>query len=130
MHAFPLTSLATLVAAAVYIWTLVNVGSARVRTGFQAPAVSGNEEFERYYRVQMNTVEQIVVLIPLLGLCAAWVGDFWGAVGGLTWSLGRVIYARAYYTDPKKRGPGFGISALPILAMLIAVLVAAARSLV
>ena len=130
MHAFPLTSLATLVAAAVYIWTLVNVGRARVRTGVSAPAVSGNEEFERYYRVQMNTVEQIVVLIPLLGLSAAWVGDFWGAAGGLTWSLGRVIYARAYYIDPKKRGPGFGVSVLPILAMLIAILVAAARSLV
>ena len=122
--------LVAVLAALQFIAFGVLVGSARSKYGVHAPAVTGHPQFERMYRVQMNTVEQIVVLIPLLGLCAAWVGDFWGAVGGLTWSLGRVIYARAYYTDPKKRGPGFGISALPILAMLIAVLVAAARSLV
>ena len=128
MHEFPLTSLATLLAASVYTWILVNVGRARGRTGIAAPAVAGNEEFERYYRVQMNTVEQIVVLIPLLWLSAAWIGDLWGALAGLTWSVGRVVYARAYYVDPTKRGPGFGISALPILAMLLAVLVAVVRS--
>lgn len=124
MHAFPLSSLATLLAVAVYLWILVNVGRVRGRTGLLAPAVTGNDEFERYYRVQMNTVEQIVVLLPLLWLCALWVGDLWGALGGLTWSIGRVVYARAYYADPKQRGPGFGISAVPILAMLLAVLIA------
>lgn len=129
MHALPLTSLATLLAAAVCMWTLVNVGHARTRTGVDAPAVTGNAEFERYYRVQMNTVEQIVVLIPLAWLCGAWVGDLWGGLGGLTWSVGRVVYAKAYYLDPKKRGPGFGISALPIVAMLLATLIAVLRSL-
>lgn len=127
MHAFALSSLATLLAVAVYIWTLVNAGQARGRTGLAAPAVTGDAEFERYYRVQMNTVEQIVVLIPLLWLTAGWVGDLWGGLGGLVWSVGRVVYARAYYADPTKRGPGFGISALPIIAMLLAVLAAILR---
>ncbi len=130
MHAFSLTTLATLLAAAVYLATLINAGRARGRTGLLAPAVTGNEEFERYYRVQMNTIEQIVLLVPLLWLCAVWVGDGWAALGGLTWSIGRVVYARAYYIDPKKRGPGFGLSALPILAMLFAVLIAVLRAII
>jgi uncharacterized membrane protein YecN with MAPEG domain len=45
-----------------------------------------------------------------------------GPTGGLTatWCLGRVIYARAYYADPAKRGPGFGLTFFPTLIMLVA----------
>ena len=42
------------------------VGQARGKFGVKAPAVSGNENFERIYRVQMNTLELLVVFLPAL----------------------------------------------------------------
>lgn len=124
---FPLTSLATLLVAAVCFGLTVNVGRARLRYGLKAPAVTGNEHFERRYRVQMNTVEQIVIFLPVLWLCAAWVGDLYAAAGGALWSLGRVIYAKGYYTAPEKRTIGFGLTVLPLVAMFFAVVVAVGR---
>jgi hypothetical protein len=40
------------------------VGRARETYGIKAPATTGNEMFERYYRVQMNTLEQLIIFIP------------------------------------------------------------------
>ena len=40
------------------------VGRARVRYGVPAPATTGNEAFERYFRVQANTLEQLIVVLP------------------------------------------------------------------
>ena len=37
-----------------------------------------------------------------------------------TYLIGRVIYFRAYIANPRKRSLGFGVSVLPILALLIA----------
>ena len=41
------------------------VGRARGTYNVAAPATTGNEVFERYFRVQMNTLELLVVLIPV-----------------------------------------------------------------
>lgn len=75
MPFFPCTTLSTIFAVLVYVVLLSNVGRARKTYGVVAPAVSGHVEFEKRYRVQMNTVEQFIVLLPLLWLCAVWVGD-------------------------------------------------------
>ena len=40
------------------------VGKARGTYGVAAPAVSGDPIFERYYRVQQNTLEMLVLFIP------------------------------------------------------------------
>ena len=125
---FPFASLATLLVAAVYFALTVNVGRARLRCKIAAPAVTGHPDFERRYRVQMNTVEQIVILLPVLWLCAVWVGDVPAAAGGALWSLGRILYAIGYYQAPEKRGVGFGLTMLPVVTMFIAALAAAARS--
>jgi glutathione S-transferase len=45
-------------------------GRAREKYGIKAPSVTGHENFERAYRVQMNTVEQMVFFLPALWLCA------------------------------------------------------------
>jgi len=125
---FPFASLATLLVAAVYFALTINVGRARLRLKIAAPAVTGHPEFERRYRVQMNTVEQIVLLLPVLWLCAIWVGDVPAAAGGALWSLGRVLYAIGYYRAPEKRSVGFALSMLPVVTMFIAALVAACRA--
>lgn len=127
--AYPLSALATLLALGVYVWTSLVVGKARATYKIPAPTMTGDVEFEKRVRVHMNTLEQLVVLLPALWLCAFWVGDLWAGIGGAVWALARVFYATGYYADPKKRGPGFGIAFLAAIAMLAAVFVQILRSL-
>ena len=117
---FPYASLATIACVAVYTVVAFNVGGARVKYKVPAPATDGPPEFLVRLRVQMNTLEQLAVALPAIWLCAIWVGDTWAGLGGAVWAIGRVLYARAYYEDPKKRGPGFMISFFAAVAMLIA----------
>lgn len=101
----------------------IAVARARGRYGCPAPATSGNEMFERYYRVQMNTLEQLVVFIPAIVLFA-WVFDPRGAAAlGVVWIIGRLVYFRSYVRDPRTRALGFAMTALPSLGMLGAALV-------
>ncbi len=69
-------------------------------------------------RVQVNTVEQIIVFLPALWMCAVLLGDRWAALGGAIWVLGRIIYALAYYRDPAKRSVGFMITLLATLGLI------------
>lgn len=46
------------------------VGKARGTFGVRAPAVTGDERFERVYRVQMNTLELLVALLPAMYVAA------------------------------------------------------------
>ncbi|MCA3261241.1 MAG: MAPEG family protein [Telmatospirillum sp.] len=128
--AFPLASLATVLALGVYVWTSLVVGWARATYKISAPAMTGDVEFEKRVRVHMNTLEQLIVLLPALWLCAVWVGDLAAGIGGAVWAMARVFYAIGYYSDPKKRGPGFGIAFLAAMAMLAAVLVQILRSVI
>lgn len=99
------------------------VARARGRYQCPAPATTGNEMFERYYRVQMNTLEQLVVFIPAVVLFA-WVFDpRWAAAIGVVWIIGRLVYFRSYVRDPRSRALGFAMTALPSLGMLAAALV-------
>jgi glutathione S-transferase len=106
----PFTAAVTLIALLVYFLIIGAVARARAQYGIKAPAVTGNEHFERAYRVQMNTLEQMALFLPALWLYAAYVSDRGAAVGGLIWVVGRVIYALAYVRDPASRGPGAMIS--------------------
>ena len=105
------------------------VGRARGKYGVQAPAVHGHEIFERYFRVHMNTLEQLVVFLPALWLFAQFVSPHWAAGLGAVYLVGRTLYLLSYVKDPKSRGLGFALSSLPSLVMLIGVLFEAARML-
>lgn len=117
MTTLPLTSLATLLAVALMFWTAINVGKARAKYEVNAPATSGHEMFDRAYRIQMNTLESAMLLIPSIWIYAGLVGDLGAGVSGAIWITGRIWYALAYQQDPTKRGPGFGISFLAIAGM-------------
>jgi uncharacterized membrane protein YecN with MAPEG domain len=97
----------------------VLVGRARIQYEIPAPAITGNEIFERYYRVHYNTMEQLVKFVPAMLLFAYYVNAPTAAVLGLVFIVGRVIYFRAYIADPDKRGPGFGLTALPVTILLL-----------
>ena len=97
------TALALLVYAGVFMVT----ARARARYGIQAPAVTGAPEFERAFRIQQNTLEQLIWFLPSLWLFAFYVSPGWAGILGLVWIGGRIHYALSYYRDPEARGPGF-----------------------
>jgi len=105
------------------------VGQARGRTGVSAPATSGNEEFERYFRVHQNTLEQLVVFLPGLYAYATYNDARWAAGIGVVFLVGRLIYLRSYTTDPASRGLGFSLSFFPSAILVIGGLVGAVRNL-
>ena len=108
-----------------YLYFGYAVGGARERYSVKAPAISGHDQFERYLRVQMNTLELIVVMIPALLLFGTYVSVLWAALLGLVYIVGRFVYFAAYLNDPGKRSVGFGMSLLPIAALLLGGLIGA-----
>jgi glutathione S-transferase len=113
-----LTAWATLAALAVYFWTGVNAGRARMTYKVPAPSMDGPPEFQSRMRVQANTLEQLPLLLVPLWLCAVYLGDTWAAGGGLLWCAGRVLYAVGYYRAPSKREAGF-VTGMVASALLI-----------
>ena len=128
MH-YPYTAAATLLALLLYLVLVMAVGRARGKYGIKAPAVTGNEYFERAYRVQMNTVEQMVFFLPALWLYALLVNDIGAAVGGLIWVIGRAVYAAGYIAEPNKRGTGMMISFIAQIGLFLGALYGVARAL-
>ncbi|WP_439817182.1 MAPEG family protein [Zavarzinia sp. CC-PAN008] len=118
MHYY-FTSVVTVAALAVYVWTFLAVGRARTRLGVKAPAVDGPEEFQRVLRVQTNTVEQLILFLPALWLFSIYVNVTIGGLAGLVWCAGRVIYARDYWKAAERRGLGFGISFVATAFLLV-----------
>jgi len=95
------------------------VGKARIASGIKAPSVSGNEIFERAYRVQMNTLELLVAFLPALFIAGKyWSNELISSVG-VIYIIGRFIYWRAYMTLPKQRGLGFMLSLIPVIALIV-----------
>jgi glutathione S-transferase len=66
--------------------------------------------FERAYRIQMNTLENVSILLPALWLYASFIGDRGAAAMGLVWLAARVWYALAYQRDPATRTGGFTLA--------------------
>jgi uncharacterized MAPEG superfamily protein len=118
------TALVILVALAQYVWFAMRVGAGRPRYGVEAPATQGNETWERLYRVQMNTLEQLVVFIPALALFSLYVSDRWALLPGLLFLVGRQLYSWEYVRDPKSRGPGMGLTLFANAALVACALVA------
>ncbi len=109
----------------VFAWL---VGRARQRYGVKAPATTGHEVFERWFRVQQNTLELLIAFIPAISLFAIYVNPNWAAWIGLVYVAGRIVYLRAYVADPARRSLGFGLSVLPILVLLAGALLGALRA--
>jgi glutathione S-transferase len=114
---YHLTALITCLAVAVYFSTTILVSRARSAYGIKAPATSGNPDFERVFRVQMNTLEAMPIFLPVLWLFAIYVGDPFAAAMGLVWILGRILYIVSYTKAADKRGPGFGVQAFATVAL-------------
>ena len=95
------------------------VGAARGKYQVSAPAVTGHKYFERAYRIQQNTLEQLIILVPSMFLFASYVHALTAAILGVVFILSRFIYFSAYMKDPKSRGTGFVLGFLASHVMLL-----------
>ena len=124
MFATPATVLSaftTLLAVMVLIYTFGQAGRLRAKHKILAPAITGHPQFERAIRVQMNTIEQFVIFLPLLWLATTYfriIGWLPGLLG-LVWCVGRIVYSVGYMAAPEKRAPGFLISVAANAGLLI-----------
>ena len=117
------TALVTLLAVAFYGFLGTRVAAARRQFGVKLPAVTGNPDFERVYRVQMNTLEWMPIFLPTLWLCAIYLDDLAAAALGLVWVGGRILYYAGYSKAVEKRLPGFLIQAVTCLLLLVSALI-------
>jgi len=108
---FHYTALVTCLAILLYLYTGIQVSKARVAFGVKPPATSGHPDFERVFRVQMNTLEWMPVFLPSLWLFAIYLSDPIAAALGVVWIGGRILYLTGYSQAASKRGRGFGIQA-------------------
>jgi hypothetical protein len=115
-----LVNLLVILAVVQYIAFGLLVASARGRYGVSAPATTGHEIFERYYRIHMNTLEMLVMLVPAVWIASAYWNAWFVAAMIATYLIGRILYFRAYLANPKSRGIGFSASFLPIVVLLLA----------
>jgi glutathione S-transferase len=126
----PYLAIVTALALLEYMAISILVGRARGKYGIKAPATSGHPVFDRTFRVHQNTLEQLVVFVPSLWLFGTYVNAVWGALIGLVFIVGRVIYVQGYIADPEKRGPGFGLGFLANIVLLVGGLIGALMVLV
>lgn len=116
------TALVTFAALALTFGLSGRVGAMRARLEIEAPATTGNVDFERANRTHYNTIEQLVLFLPFLWLATAVIGDVWAAVLGGIWIAGRIVYAIAYKRDPAGRAPGMLVTLGATAALALSVL--------
>jgi len=108
---FHLTALVTCLAILAYFYFSFLVAKARAKYGIKAPAITGNPDFERIFRVHMNTLEWMPIFLPALWLFAIYISDAVAAALGVVWIVGRILYMTGYAKAANKRSLGFGIQA-------------------
>lgn len=123
-------AIVSVLALLVYMYFSLNVGLGRAKFEVEAPAISGHPEWERLFRVQQNTLEQLIVFLPAIWLCATFVDPKVAAGLGLVFVIGRLLYGAAYVKEPGTRTAGFITGFLANVAMLLSGLVGAILELV
>ena len=115
-------TLLVLLALLQYIWFTARVGLARGKYHVDAPACDGDEAWNRLFRVQQNTMEQLIVFIPGTYAFAYYLSELWVLVPGLAFVIGRFLYSAEYKSDPKTRTPGMAITLLSNIVLVLGAL--------
>jgi glutathione S-transferase len=110
----------------IFFGVLVSVG--RIKHGVQPPSMTGPAAFEALVRVHLNTLERLMLFIPLLWMAALFWSPQWAALAGVFFLVGRFMYWRAYVKDPASRQPGNIVSMLAIAVLLLATLTGLAQT--
>jgi glutathione S-transferase len=115
-------TLIVLLALLQYIWFSISVGMARGKYNIEGPACAGDENFERIFRVQQNTLEQLIVFIPAVFAFAHFLSPLWSLILGAVFIIGRFLYSSEYVKEPKTRTLGFMLTFLPSVALIVGAL--------
>jgi glutathione S-transferase len=115
------TAIVTLLIGFFYFYSGFRVGNLRAKHKIVAPATSGHPEFDRAYRVQLNTLEQMGIFLPFLWVAAFYpIGWAWLApLIGFIWLIGRIVYMRGYMADPNKRLIGAMMGGLTSIVLFV-----------
>ena len=123
------TLLLILLALFQYLWFTVKVGISRDKHGVSAPATTGNEIWDRLFRIQQNTMEQLIIFIPCMIIFAMYVSSKWVLILGAVYLIGRQIYSMSYFKDPKTRTVGMTLTLLANALLMLGSLYGVVRSL-
>ncbi len=115
-------TLIVLLALLQYVFFTGRVGLAREKYKVNAPACEGDENWNRLFRVQQNTLEQLIIFIPASYAFAYYLREWWVVIPGVVFILGRFLYSAAYVKDPKTRGPGMGLTLLANVVLVLGAL--------
>ena len=125
----PYVHLVIVLALAEFMFFGYAVGRARVRCRVPAPATTGNPEFERYFRAQANTLEQLIVFLPALVIFAHYLSAYVAAALGALFIIGRAVYFRGYVKAAEARHAGFLLSSIPVGILLVGAIWGVVRAL-
>ena len=112
-----------LVALLQYLIFTFRVGFYRLKNNVSAPKTTGNEEWKIKFRIQQNTLEQLIVFIPSMLTFSYYVSVSWALLAGVLFVLGRQIYSSLSLKSPKIRGPGAVMSIFSHIALAIGSLI-------
>ena len=116
------TGLVTILSLILFFILSLNVGIARAKYKVPVPKITGDENFERVFRVQQNTLEQLIMFIPALWLFSLYVNAIAANILGGIWIVGRIFYAWGYYVEAGKRFIGFAVSSLTVVILILGAL--------
>jgi uncharacterized membrane protein YecN with MAPEG domain len=116
-----LSAIVTILVLLLFFLMGGRVAQMRTKHSIHAPATSGHPEFDRAFRVHYNTLEQLVMFLPLLWLATAFYhGIGWlPAAFGVVFLIGRILYMQTYMANPQGRGPGVLIGVVANLGLLV-----------
>jgi uncharacterized membrane protein YecN with MAPEG domain len=123
-------TIVVMLALVEYNFFAFQVGLSRVKYNVKAPAISGNLDWERLYRVQCNTLEQLIVFIPCIYGFAYFLSSTWAAGIGVFFIIGRMLFFIGYKADASKRTPGFLMTFFTNQILLIGTIVGCVMSLI
>jgi uncharacterized membrane protein YecN with MAPEG domain len=119
MSVAQLPAIITVLAVVMVVALGIRVSMLRGKFKIDPPAMTGNPVLETAIRIHANTVEAMVVFLPMLWLGAMLYSEVIAFWLGIAWLIGRVIYAIGFTMSPAKRIPGFAIAVLSGVGLLI-----------
>jgi len=119
MDSLNLTAVATLALLIQYFIFSLFVGAARYKTGVKAPATTGDPFFEATFRIQHNTLEQLIHVIPALWVCSYFLSQTFAVACAGLFLIGRILFFVGYRAAPEKRAPGFIMGWLSSIALIL-----------